>query len=300
MEAGADDFLTKPFEPGELRVRLRAGQRIIELERRLSQANRRMSAELKTAATIQQSLLPSRSTRWEGGSFAWSYKPCDELGGDILNVLPLGDRQVALYLLDVSGHGVSAALLSVALSRLLTTTAKASSLIREKHEEGDGYRVVPPAQVLSRLNEQFCRDLTGEKFFSIIYGVLDLHTHELCYASGGHHPALVLSDNGAVRKLAATGPLVGFWEDAAFDECRIRLAPGDRLLVYSDGVTDAINVAGQQFGIERLISAVQDSAAPSMQDSLDALMLQIEEWAHPDGLQDDVSCLAAQAIPGAV
>jgi sigma-B regulation protein RsbU (phosphoserine phosphatase) len=299
MEAGADDFLTKPFEPAELRVRLQAGRRIIELERRLRQANRRMTQDLKTAARIQQSLLPARIPPFAGGRFAWGYRPCDELGGDILNVLPLSDEKVALYLLDVSGHGVSAALLSVALSRLLTTATNSSSLIREKSNgEPDAYRIVPPAEVLARLNERFLQDLEGEKFFTILYGILDLSSHELCYASGGHLPALVLSPGGQVKTLASTGPLVGVIDGATFDECHVRLGPRDRLLVYSDGITEAVNAAGQQFGLERLIEVVQAMPSDTIQESIDSLMRRIEEWAHPLGLRDDVSCLAAEAVKG--
>jgi len=294
MDAGADDFLTKPFEPGELRVRLRAGQRIIELERSLRLANERVRRELKTAARIQQALLPVKAAEGDG-RFAWGYKPCDELGGDILNVIPLVENKVALYLLDVSGHGVSAALLSVALSRLLTTSSNASSLIREIGPSG--YHIVPPAEVLTRLNERFFRDLGGERFFTIMYGVLDLQSHELFYASGGHVPALIVGEISDVKQLASTGPALGYLEEAQFEQCTARLQPSDRLVIYSDGMTEAVNVEDQQFGVERLIQAVQECQALPMQDMLDAVMRRIEGWSQPRGLQDDASCLAAQAPP---
>jgi sigma-B regulation protein RsbU (phosphoserine phosphatase) len=155
-----------------------------------------------------------------------------------------------------------------------------------------GYRG-PPGEVLAR-NEQFCRDLAGERFFTIIYGILDLPTRRLCYASGGHNPALVLSAGGAVKKLASTGPVLGVLEDASFDECELQLAPHDRLLVYSDGITEASNAAGQQFGIDRIVAAVEGGR--SIQDSLDVLMDRVEQWAQPAGLEDDASCLAAETL----
>lgn len=296
MDAGADDFLSKPFEPNELRVRLNAGKRIIDLERKLSSSNARMKRELDSAASIQRSLLPARLPRLETSRFAWNYKPCDELGGDILNVIPLDQDYVAFYLLDVAGHGVSAALLSVALSRLLTTATNSSSLVRDRIESPPGYRIVPPCEVLARLNHRFYVDLKGEQFFTIMYGVLNLDTLSLCYASGGHNPSLLLRHDGTVRKLASTGPIVGVFSDAQFEQTEVQMRHLDRLFVYSDGVTEAENSQGEQFGLERLIKLAQQGDTGSVQDTLDVLFRRIEDWTHPAGCQDDVSCLAAEAL----
>lgn len=296
MEAGADDFLTKPFDPHELRVRLTAGRRIIELERKLNGHIARMRNDLQNAARIQRSLLPAGLLDFPNIRFASTYRPCDELGGDILNVVPLDDERVALYLLDVSGHGISAALLSVALSRLLTTATNASSVIRDKLDAPGEYRIVPPAEVLSRLNDRFCQDLEEGRFFTMLYGVLHLCTGQLRYASGGHNPALLLGCDGSVRQLESTGPLIGVVDNAVYEQATVQLRPRDRLFVYSDGIIEACDAKGVQFGLERLIELTKRHATAPIQTVLDRLVAQVEEWSVPHGLDDDVSCLFAEAV----
>src|SRR6185436_9493457 len=138
---GGVDYLTKPFQMEELHARVETHLTLrrlqVELEEtnaRLAQANDRMSRDLKAAAKIQETFLPRQTPCIPGTDFAWSYRPCDELAGDGLNVIPLGAGKVGLYVLDVSGHGVASALLSVALSRLLAPPPDPSSiLIGDRH-----------------------------------------------------------------------------------------------------------------------------------------------------------------------
>src|SRR5207248_5052782 len=138
---GGVDYITKPFQMEELHARVETHLKLrrlqIELEEsntRLAKANTRMSRDLKAAARIQETFLPRGVPRVPGADFAWIYRPCDELAGDGLNVIPIGEDQVALYILDVSGHGVASALLSVTLSRLLSPPSEPSSILMRDGE----------------------------------------------------------------------------------------------------------------------------------------------------------------------
>lgn len=300
MEAGADDFLSKPFDEGELRVRLRAGERIIALERSLAQrnaqlqeANKRMTRDLEAAARVQQSLLPSTTPDVSQAHFAWHYRPCDELAGDFLNVFRLGETHVGMYVADVSGHGVAASLLSVSISRVMTPHASASSLLLTADPEGN-YRVMPPGEVVAELNRRFPMEECGDRYFTIVYGVLDLETGEFRYASAGH-PAVVLArPNQAPDALEVASLAVGWVPDVEYDEHSIQLASGDRLLLYTDGIPEAMNPEAEQFGEKRMLESIARSRSNSLEESVASLVCDVEEWCSPAGPKDDVSLLAME------
>ena len=264
--------------------------RLENLNEELGGANARMKRDLDAAARAQQALLPGSLPRMPGVSITWRYKPCDELAGDILNVFQLDEKHLAIYVLDVSGHGVPASLLSVSVSRALQLDYGDSILINRNGSP----EITPPAVVAEALNVKFPQDEVTEKYFTLVYGVLNVETREFRYACAGHPAPFKIGTDASPVELAGSGFPVGIVEEPEFEEESLLLAPGDRLYLFSDGIPEAMNSDVDQFGNDRLGSALTESYGMSLDESASHLMQRISEWvgeAHPS---DDISLLAIE------
>ncbi|RMG61769.1 MAG: response regulator [Calditrichaeota bacterium] len=298
MEAGADDFIAKPFDREELRVRLRAGERLLKLERTLSERNReletmnrRMKRDLAAAARIQQSLLPRNVPQPSQLEIAWKYRPCDELAGDTLNILPLPNNQVGLYLLDVSGHGVPAALMAVALSHLLTPSLNGQAGQLNRHLFSD------PGKLATHLNASFQTDEEQEQFFTLVYGVVDVKKGSFAYASAGHPDLIYLPRDGQPQRLGASGLPIGFSPVESYRTREIALNPGDRFIMYSDGIPEARNAAGEQFGKERFVEILNQCKTEPLDRTFDAIISAVQTWTADYVIEDDMSLLGFEFRP---
>ena len=297
---GGVDYITKPFQMEELHARVETHLKLrrlqIELEEtnaRLAKANGRMSRDLKAAAKIQETFLPREVPRVPGTDFAWIYRPCDELAGDGLNVIPLGDGKVGLYILDVSGHGVASALLSVTLSRLLSPPSEPSSILIRDGDVRDRFDITPPAEVAARLNRLFPFDSATEQFATMVYGILNAATGEFRYVSAGHPGPVHLPSGADPVILESQGFPIGLADDA-YEERSVRLGAGDRLYLYSDGVPEAMDPAGKQFGDARLLEAIGRGRSEPLQESVATLLEEIARWHGSERPQDDISILAVE------
>lgn len=295
---GGVDYITKPFQMEELHARVRTHLKLrslqIELEEtntRLAIANDRMSRDLKAAARIQETFLPREAPRIDGMDFAWVYQPCDELAGDGLNVILLGNGKVALYVLDVMGHGVAAALLSVTLSRLLSPPSEPSSILIRNQDGSKSFDITPPAEVAARLNRLFPFDSATEQFATMVYGILDAATGEFRYVSAGHPGPVHLPSGADPVILEGEGSPIGLAKDV-FEERSVLLGAGDRLYLYSDGVPDAMDAAGKQFGDAQLLEAIRERRSEPLKEGIASLLAEIKRWHGSASPHDDISILA--------
>jgi len=260
----------------------------------LDKANQRMRRDLEAAASIQRSLLPASAPDFPGLDVAWAFRPCTELAGDTFNLLPLGDGRVGLYVLDVSGHGVPAALLSVTLSHNLSPVSGRSWLLGPQHSPDGPMTATTPADVVAKLNEQFQMQPGRVQYFTMVYGIFDPVDRSLRYLSAGHPPMVLVPRTGAARTLPARGMPVGLLEDAWWDELSVDLEPGDRLYLYTDGVVEARCESRGELGTDRLVAVLDSCRAEPLRQSVDATLAQVEDWCSHKEPEDDVTLLALE------
>ena len=287
IELGAEDYVAKPFSPVFLRARIEASlekKRLRDKERQTYEAlvasEKRLTAELAEAAVYVRSLLPAPL---EGEVRAqWRFQPSAELGGDIFGYHWINPDRLAIYLLDVSGHGVGAALLSVSVFNVLRTQSLQGT------DFGD------PAAVLKQLNQVFPMDRQNNLLFTIWYGVYDRHARRLIYASGGHPPAALTGDPSTpMQKLSTAGRVLGCDPTTEFRSESCEVPRGHRLYVFSDGAYEIARPDGSTAQLADLLQQLQLPVPPGS-SKLDNLV----SWAQTVGghvsLEDDMSILEVE------
>lgn len=252
-------------------------QQKIELQEKQQQIDQ----DLKAAAGIQQSLLPDRSPSLGNIRTAWKFEPCRQVGGDIFNIHYPDKNHISFYMLDVCGHGVSAALMAVAVSQFLQSS----------HELlGHGSGILPPEEVLSRLDRAFPFE-RFDSYFSVIYMTIDFTEGYLTYSCAGHPPPILLRSDETLEVLGCHGPIIGLGGGEFFGQEEKKLHPGDKVVLYTDGILENRNAAGELFGKHRFYDALQKHGREPLQGLVEAVYKNVKNFGKPAEPDDDMSLL---------
>jgi sigma-B regulation protein RsbU (phosphoserine phosphatase) len=294
MQAGADDFIRKPFNREELRVRLSAAERLINLEARLANQNEAMRRDLEAATAVQMSLLPESAPSIEGWHFAWEYHPCEFVAGDIFNLHRLDESTLGFYVLDVSGHGVPAAMLSVTLNRVLEPVPGHDCITKRWMEAAPHYQIIPPGRVLQELNERFPMESQNNLYHTLIYGLLNIDTGEVRMARGGHpYPLLIRGAQGEVMQTAGSLP-IGMASAIEYPETMHLLESGDRLILYSDGLTEARLPGDEMLGAEGLARLLAERHGQPLKQMVREVLEEVRSSALE--IDDDLTLLGIERL----
>ena len=291
IEAGADDFICKPFQPELLKVRMLAAMRIVQLQQHLSRNNQLLQQglakesallstieqDLLSAAKVQRELLPRSKTLSGGWQLHHEFQPAHYLAGDLYQCFDLGDDMLGFFLIDAAGHGVAAALQSVSLAQRLSL-------------ERTDWRGLSPQQIVNQLNRELSDPDDTGRFVTLILGKIDTLTGVLTLCSAGHPAPLLLSDSGcAPLPLDSELPL-GIHATAQYHDQMVRLKPGTRLLLYSDGAYECQHPKFGFFGLARLQGLCHKANQLSDEALLHHLSHALQLWQ--DGTtQDDISMM---------
>lgn len=288
LEMGADDFLGKPPRINELRARVRAGLRLYRVTQELQRQKQLIEQELFQASQYVRSLLPEPI---KGNvSIQSSFLPSTQLGGDSFDYFWLDQDHLALYLLDVSGHGIGSALLSVSVLNLMRTRS-----LRHGGTSQYTTNFYSPSEVLSDLNNTFQMSVHNEMYFTIWYGVYDQRTHQLVYSSGGHPPAVLISNQEIpkIKLLKTAGLPIGMMADVTYPEQVCEIDTDSRLYLFSDGVYEISQDDGSIWGFNALIDTFIRTPSDRL-SRIEHILACVKDAANNQPFEDDLSLLEVE------
>jgi len=268
-----------------------AEKRLKSLNIALIEKQQRLNEDLKAAAEIQKSLLPPKTFVMENLEIAWTFKPCEQMGGDIFNIFQVDAEHVGIYMLDVSGHGVPAAMITVSVSQYLQQNSvhmlKNSSLMA-------------PAQVLNALDKEFPFE-RFDNFFTITYVIINTKNGDTIYSNAGHPYPILFRKSEAVELLKKGGPSIGmgdlnFIDDRKieFEEGRLTIKPGDKLFIYTDGIVEYQNYNEEFYGDDRFYRNLKMLKNESLQNIIDQCITSLMEFGDNTKPQDDITLLGLE------
>ena len=285
MRRGVRDFVQKPWENSRLLQVLRAqvdqGRRQRRLQHTASQRRARqrgLQKELLEARQIQEGLMLSNDLNLNGFVFSAAWRAAGTIGGDYLAAFPVGSQRAALCVADVSGKGLPAALLMSSMQAAVRAFAHAAS---------------SPQALCASVNRLLCGQMIAGRFVTMAYTRLDASRGTLAYANAGHNPPLLIRANGAAKHLTTGGRVLGAFPDSTYQQGEIVLQSGDRLVLFTDGITEARNAAGEEFGEARLRQLLAREHGRSADDLQELIMDRVSKFCAGH-FEDDAALMVVQ------
>lgn len=250
----------------------------------LQKKQRQIELDLKAAAGIQRSLLPEHFPDGSDVAIAWHFEPCSQVGGDIFNIQYSQPTTIDLYMLDVCGHGVAAALIAVSVSQSLQGRRGLPDTGQQRHS---------PQTVLNRLEKDFPFE-RFDTYFTLIYMTIDLACGTLKYSSAGHPPPLLLRAGGEMEILNLHGPAIGLGGSSPFREEEKKLDTGDMVVLYTDGILEADNHHGEFYGKQRFYESLRRSRGKSVNQVVEETYRDVRLYSDNKEFADDLSLLVIE------
>ena len=284
FEVGAVDYVHKPFSPAVMKARVHTHLALRETREKLAQQLLAIQKELETARLIQESILPQRVPQIEGLDIAARYVPMASVAGDFYDFIVVDNKHLGILIADVSGHGMPAALIASMLKIALAAESA--------HAED-------PARVLLGLNQALCGKFQHH-YVTAAYVFLDMEKRTLSYAGAGHPPLLMWgAASPGVRDVTENGLFLGMFDSATYSSVNVPLAPGDRGLLYTDGVSEANDPDGAEFGSERFRQFLEAENNGSANQLADRLLDELARWSargEGEDLDDDITLVTIRVM----
>ena len=279
FEVGAVDYVHKPFSPAVVKARVRSHILLREARAQLASQLLALNTELEMARQIQLSILPHSIPKLAGLDIAAHYLPMTSVAGDFYDFIQIDDKHIGILIADVSGHGLPSALIASMLQVALT---------------GQADHATEPAKVLLGLNRALCGKFT-QNFVTAAYIYVDLESNLMRYAGAGHPPMLQWRNStGKAAQVLENGLVLGLIEEASYEALEFLLEPGDRYVLYTDGILEAANSAQEQFGADRLMSFIKNHKHLEAEPFSQTLLNDLAGWSNQtvdQGQQDDITLL---------